>query len=175
MAAGTGLTAAGMIQQGRAAEAKAKGESAMADYNQKVSEQNAKAAELKARFDQQRQARFGQRVMGTLRARLGASGAMTGEGAPLALETEQGVELALENALIGYEGLVTAGQYRSQGAIYGMESQLAKTRAGYAMPSAYMGAGATLLTGFGTMKQQGMFNTPKAGWSNTAKATVLRY
>jgi len=154
MVAGIGLQGASQIQQGRAAEAQAKGEAAMADYNQKVSEQNAKAALLKSGFDQRRQARFGQRVMGTLRAKIGASGAMAEEGAPLQIETEQGAELALENALIGYEGLVLAGQYRSQGATYGMERQLAKTRAGYAMPTAYTSAGATLLGGFGTMKYE---------------------
>jgi hypothetical protein len=148
------LQAAGQIQAGRAAKAQAKGEAAMAGYNQKVSEQNAKAAELKSAFDQRRQSLFGQRVMGTLRARLGASGAMTGEGAPLAIETEQTAELSLENALIGHEGLVLAGQYRSQGAIYGMERQLAETRAGYAMPTAYTSAGSTLLGGFGTIKYQ---------------------
>jgi hypothetical protein len=175
MAAGVGLQAASQIQQGRAAEAQAKGEAAMADYNQKVSEQNAKAALLKSGFDQRRQARFGQRVMGTLRAKIGASGAMAEEGAPLQIETEQGAELALENALIGYEGQVLAGQHRSQAAMYGMERQLAKTRAGYAMKIAYTSAGATLLGGFGTMSQQGMFNNTKSTWSNTAKTTALRY
>ena len=175
MVAGTAVSATGMIMQGRAAEAQAEGEQAMAEYNEKVSEQNAKATELKTTFEQWRQAKAGQRVLGTLRARLGGSGAMTEEGAPLSLVTEQAGELALENALIGYEGQVMAGQYRSQSALYGMEADIAGTRAGYAMPTAYMGAGGTLLTGFGTAKSMGMMGNSNQGWSNTARATALRY
>lgn len=155
-AAGIGLQGFSMFMQGRAAKAQAEGEEAMAEYNRKVSEQNAKAAQLKSTFDQQRQAKFGQRVMGTLRAKLGASGAVLGEGAPADLVTEQAEELALENALIGYEGQVTAGQYRSRATLYGMQADLAGQRAGAAMPAASIGAGATLLQGFGMARYMGM-------------------
>jgi hypothetical protein len=155
--AGLGLTATSMIMQGRAAKAQTEGQQAMAEYNAKVNEQNAKAAELKSQFDQRRQVEEGQRILGTLRAGLGGSGAVTSEGAPLALVEEQAEELALENALIGYEGMVTAGQFRSQAAISGMEATLAGARARSAMPTAAIGAGATLLTGFGTASALGMF------------------
>ena len=176
IAVGTGLQATSMIMQGRAAKAQAEGEEAMAEYNRKVAEQDAKATELKSLYEQRRQLKFGRRVMGTLRARLGASGAMAEEGAPLALVTEQAEELALENALIGYEGQVMAGRYMSQAGIYGMQAETAGMRAGAAMPAAYVGAGATLLTGFGTAKYMGMGSgTSNRTWSNTARATVLRY
>lgn len=153
---GIGLQTASMIQAGRAAEAQAEGEEAMAEYNARVAEQQAKATELKTKFDQRRAAERAQRILGTLRAGLGGAGAISEEGAPLALITEQAEELALENALIGYEGQVRAGQFRSQAGLYGMEAQLAGSRAKAAMPAAYLGAGGTLLTGFGTMMALGV-------------------
>jgi len=154
--AGAGLSAAGTIQQGRVAKAQAKGEQAMAEYNAKVSEQSAKAVEMKTAFDQQRQAKFSQRVLGTLRARLGGSGAATYEGAPVEAVSEQASELSLENALIGYEGQIEAGRFRSQGTLYGMEGKIAGMRAKNAMTGAYLSAGGTLLTGLGTAKYAGM-------------------
>jgi len=170
---GTGLLMAyAQIKQGQAAEAQAEGEQAMAEYNEKISEQNAKATELKTTFEQWRQAKAGQRVLGTLRARLGGSGAMTEEGAPLSLVTEQAGELALENALIGYEGQVMAGQYRSQASLYGMEAEIAGTRARYAMRIAYANAAGTLLTGFGAAPNMGMGSS--SGSTGSATATGSR-
>jgi|GEM_PF-1854499 len=167
--AGAGLSAAGTIQQGRVAKAQAKGEQAMAEYNAKVSEQSAKAVEMKTAFDQQRQAKFGQRVLGTLRARLGGSGAATYEGAPVEAVSEQASELSLENALIGYEGQMEAGRFRSQGTLYGMEGKIAGMRAKNAMTGAYLSAGGTLLTGLGTAKYAGMM--VGGGKSASAAAT----
>ena len=153
---GIGLQAFGAIRAGQATEARAEGEEAMARHNQAVKEQSAKAAEMKAKFDQMRQAKRGQRVLGTLRAGLGASGAVTSEGAPEDIVIEQADELALENALIGHEGQVTAARERSAGDIFGMEAELAGSRAGRAGTTGLIGAGATLLSGFGTARGLGI-------------------
>ena len=165
---GTILGAAAQLQAGRVAEAQAEGEQAQAEYNQKVSEQNAEAARRKASFDQRRQLKAGQRAVGTLRAKLGASGAAF-EGAPEALISEQLAENALENALIGFEGLVTAGRFRSQASLFGMEAELAGMRAGAAPTAAAIGAGATLLTGFGTAKALSMFGGKRLSQQGIAK------
>ena len=167
MGAGVGMQAYGMVEQGKAAKAQARGEEKMAERNQAIAEQNAKATELKTGFDQRRQIKAGQRVMGTLRANLGASGAVIDEGAPLDLLSEQGDELALENALIGHEGQVRAGQYRSQAVLFGMEADLAGIRKGSAMKTAMIGAAGTVLTGFGTAAALGMGGGGGGGGGNT--------
>lgn len=149
---GLALKVFGQIRAGQAAEARAEGEEAMARHNQAVQEQAAKAAEIKTKFDQMRLAKRGRRVLGTLRAGLGGSGAVPSEGAPEDIVIEQAEELALESALIGHEGQVTAARERSRGDIFGMKADLAGLRADIAGPTALIGAGTTLLKGFGTAR-----------------------
>lgn len=154
--AGVGLQAFGQIQAGRAAKAQAEGEEAQAEANQRIAEQNAEAQKRKTTFDQVRAAKRGERILGTLRAGLGASGAVTEEGAPLALVSEQADELALENALIGLEGRTRAGKFESRADLFGLEGELAGMRAKAALPTAILSAGGTLLTGFGTARALGV-------------------
>src|SRR5512146_200618 len=149
--ASTAMQAYSSYQQGQAQAAEAKAQQRMMEYNARVAEMQARAIEQKTKFDQIRQQRKGQRVMGTLRAKLGASGAMVSEGAPLNLMADQAFELALENALIGYEGQVEAGQARSQGALYSAQGGIYGMRAKNAATAGMLGAGTSLLSGFGAM------------------------
>ena len=157
MAAGTAMSAISMYQQGKAAEAQARGQAALNAYNARVYNQTAKAIEAKTKFDQIRHQRYGRRVMGSLRARLGASGAVMTEGAPLAVQADQAYELALENALIGYEGMVKAGQARSAAGVEQFKGGYAMARAKAARAAGILGAGTTLLSDFGQMKYEGVF------------------
>ena len=145
--AGTGLSAYGSYAQGKAAKAEAR-------YNQQVANQNAAALEQKTQFDQMRQQKRGQSIMGSLRAKLGASGAMMTEGAPLAVVAEQAYELALENAMIGAEGRTQAEQTRSQGRVFAAQGA-------NAMQAGRVGAYTSLLQGFGSMYSMGMFEGKK--------------
>ncbi len=108
---------------------RAEGRSAqnIANYKAAVAEQTAKAEELAAGFEQQRQTEAAERVKSRLRAQLGAAG---GTGSPVAfdLTAEQAAELELENLLIGYEGEVRAGRARSQAELDRLEGQLARQR-----------------------------------------------
>ena len=145
MMAGMGLGAAGQIQAGRIAESEAKSAEAIANYNAAVQEREAKAIRAKGAFDQTRQAKQASRIMGTLRAELAGQGAY-GSGL---LEEEQEAELELENFLIGYEAETAARRAESQAVIDRMSGQLAKQRGATAKKASYIGAGSTLLTGFG--------------------------
>jgi hypothetical protein len=102
-----------------------------------------------------REAKEADRRMGTLRAQLGASGAVSTAGTPLLLQTTQAEESELQNLTIGYEGATEASRARSVASQYRMEGQMAKARGKSARTAGYLGAGTTLLTGFGNAYYKG--------------------
>ncbi len=139
----------------------------IANYNALVMEREAEATRQRARFGQKRQAERGARVKSALVADIAAAG---GLGSPVAadLAAEQAAELELENLLVGFEGEVLAGRAetqaeldRLQAQIYGrrvgplrqigkITSRAFEQRARNLRTAALLGAGKTLLTGFGT-------------------------
>lgn len=168
-AIGLGMQAGSVYAQGQAEAAEASTQAALANYNARVSELNARAREQRTKFDQIRQQMRGRKVMGTLRARLGASGAMISEGAPLNLLAEQAFELELENALIGYEGMTEAAQLRSQAQFQRAQADIYRKRAGSYRRAGAIGAGATLLGGFGQMYEAGMFEPQSQNYGTYLK------
>jgi len=149
--AGTGMTVAGGIQQGRDAETEAKNAQATANYNAQIQEQEAKAIEAKTAFEQSRQAEEGARIESSLLANIGASGAVPSIGTPLLIQAKQASELELENLMIGYEGQIGAARARSQAALDRLQGRIYRQRGRNIARGRYMGAGATLLKGFGSM------------------------
>ncbi|HUT95291.1 MAG TPA: hypothetical protein VMY37_37905 [Thermoguttaceae bacterium] len=149
--AGVGMQAIGTLQAGQAAAAEAKSRQAMAEYNAKVAEQEAKAAEAQTQFQQKRQAEAALRQQGRLRAGLGAAGVVTTEGTPLMIQAKQAAEAELEGLMIGYEGQIRAGRARSQAALDRLQGSIYGQRAKTASRGGFMGAGTSLLTGFGEM------------------------
>lgn len=135
--AGIGLQAYGQYQAGEEANAVAK-------YNQQVKEREAQAAEQEAMIQSKKQAQAAARQMSTLRNQLGASGAVTSEGSPLEIIGEQAKQSELENLEIGYQGQQKAAGLRQEGLMIRRQGK-AQRRA------ARIGAGSTLLTGFGSL------------------------
>jgi hypothetical protein len=125
------------------------------ERNAVIAEQDATARERKGRFDQLRQAEAGERVLGDLRAGLGASGARLDVGAPIELLSRQAEELELENLLIGEEAATEAARFREMAVISRFRGRLAKARGKTARTASMVGAGASLLTDFGTAKAEG--------------------
>ena len=155
--AAAGAKAASTIQQGRIADAEGRAEAKLQERNAQVDERNAVARELKARFDQLRQVVSGVKVLGRLRARLGASGARLDVGAPIRALRDQAEELELDNLLIGFEGAVEAGRFRERAVISRFKGSLAKTRGKAARRASFVKAGTSLLSDFSTAKQEGLF------------------
>lgn len=137
MLAGIGMQAWGQKSAGDESAAVAK-------YNQQVKEREAQAAEQRAKIESRKQALESSRKMSELRAGLGASGAVTTAGAPLEIMAEQSRQSDLSNREIGYEGLQESATRRAEGVMIAREGRAAR-RAGR------IGAGATLLTGFGSV------------------------
>ena len=157
MAMGTGMKALSTYRQGQYASMQAKAQAQISGYNMQVAEANAEAIKQKSIFDQLRALKRGRRIMGTLRAKQGVSGAMMTEGAPADVLAEQAFENALDVALIGHEGLVGAARQRAAARMYGAEAGTYLRRAKYMRQAGKVGAATTLLTGFGTMSEKGMF------------------
>lgn len=147
---GTVMSAAGQLQAGQAASSEAKSQQAMSEYNAKLEERNAKNIEAKTAFDQRRQAEEANRRMSSLRAGFGASGAVSTAGSPLLIQATQAKESELENAMIGYQGMEEATAARSQATMDKMQAKLYGKQAGSARTAGFIGAGASLLSGFGT-------------------------
>ena len=180
---GIGLGAYGMLQAGQAGaqdvfaqqaglqgqQQVAMRQKAIADYNARVAEQEAKAIEQSTRFRQRRHAEEASRYGSSLLAGLGASGAVVSEGAPLMIQARQAAEAELDSLMIGYEGQTRAARARSQARldimeglvhrqqadIYGVQARRLGRRATSVSRAGQIGAGATLLTGFGSLASMG--------------------
>lgn len=153
--AGAGGQAAGQIFAGQTAYEEGKAQAKIAEYNAQVQDREAQAIEQRTQIQQRREAQAAERQMGSLRAKLGASGAVTTAGTPLLLQTTQASESELQNLMIGFEGATEASRARGVASQYRMEGQMAKARGKSARTAGYLGAGTTLLTGFGNAYNKG--------------------
>jgi len=164
---GTGLQAVTQIQAGREAQAQAESAQNIANRNAALMEREAKAIKAKTEFEQKRQVEAAARIKSRLRARLAATGAVPDIGTPLLIQEEQAEELELKQILIGYEGQVEAAKARSQAELDRLTGRIAIKKGKAAKRAGYIGAGATLLTGFGTAY------TPKPKVKATAWQTKM--
>lgn len=147
-AAAVGAQVYGKIQEGQAADVEGKSQQNMANYNAALQEREARTIEQKTRLEQIQQAKEAERRAGTLRAKLGASGAVTTSGSPLLIQTTQAEESELENLRIGEQGAEQALASRQQGQLDLLSGRLARQRGKAARTGAFIGAGSTLLTGY---------------------------
>ena len=152
--AGVVMGAMGTFAQGQAAAAQAKGQAAIANYNARVAKQDARAKELRTQFEQQAQAEAGARYGSSLLAGMGASGSIPSQGSPLLVQAQQAAESELDNLMIGYTGMVAAGQSRSQASLDRLQASVYRQQAGNYRMAGMIGAGTSLLTGFGSIAAQ---------------------
>jgi len=157
--AAAGTSAVGTYMQGQVASSQAKAEAAIGRRNAEVAEKDALATEVKTRFDQVRNVQEGERIVSSLRARMGASGARLDEGAPLHVIAQQTMENELQNALIGYSGRTQANRQRSQAAGYRAGAVFANARAKNAKTAGMINTGTSLLGNVGAMYDQDMFTS----------------
>jgi len=146
---GMGLTALGQYQAGMAASAQAESQAAVAEYNARVQEAEAKSAQISAEYQSRRQAEAAARQQSALLASLGMTGAVPSEGTPLLIQSTQAAQSEMENLMIGYEAGITSRRALSQAAIDRLQAASYRQQAGAARTGAWLGAGTTLLSGFG--------------------------
>jgi len=151
--AGTVLAAGGQNYSGASANAEGKSAQSVANYNASVEEQKAKNIEAKAEYDSKRHAESAAREMSSLTAGLGSSGAVMSEGSPLLIASKQSSELELENLMIGYNANTEATAARNQATLDRTQGKLYRQQGRNKATASYIGAGGSLLTGFGTAKR----------------------
>lgn len=152
MFAGAILGGVGQLQAGAAAKAQAISQQNLAEYNARVQEREAEALRMKAKFATQRQAERGARIKSRMTAKIAAAG---GLGSPVAIDlaAEQAAELELENLLIGFVGETEAQRAETQAEIDRLSGRMARRRGISAETAGRIGAGTSLLTGFGAALQ----------------------
>jgi len=142
--------AGGQIYSGLAANAEGKSAQNMANYNAALAEREAKMTEQKTAYQQKLQAEEASRRQSTMRAGLGASGVVSTEGSPLLIQATQAAESEMENLMIGYGGRQEATALRSEATLQGMQGKMARKAGKSAMIGNFIGAGSSLMTGFGS-------------------------
>jgi isopentenyl diphosphate isomerase/L-lactate dehydrogenase-like FMN-dependent dehydrogenase len=141
--------AGGQIYSGMAADAEGKSAENMGKYNAALGEREAKAIEARTTVKQRLQAEEADRRMGTLRANLGASGAVTTVGSPLMIQSTQAIQDEYDNLMNGYAGREEATAARAGAALELMKGKIARKAGKNKKYASYIGAGSSLLLGFG--------------------------
>jgi hypothetical protein len=152
---GAAVGAFGQIQGGLAADAEGKSQQNMANYNAALQEREAQQIEARTALQQKQQAEAADRAASTMRAGLGASGAVTTAGSPLLIQAEQASQSELQNLMIGYQGREEATASMSGAALSRMEGKIARQKGRAAKTAGFLKAGSTLLTGFGSSGTSG--------------------
>jgi hypothetical protein len=155
MAVSAAMSAYGQYQQGQAAAAEGEAAQGMAEYNAKLQEREAQQIEAKTAYDQRREAAAADRRMSSLRAGFGASGIVSTEGTPLLIQATQAAESEMDNLMIGYEGQQQAQASRSGASLSRLEGDIARQKGRNQRTGSFIGAGSTLLSGFGSMGSSG--------------------
>ena len=127
------VTAYSSYAQGQAA-------SQAARYNARVAEQQAESARQAAAADAETRRRQLDRVLGTQRARYGASGVIPSEGSPLLVMMESEEEAALDVARVRHGGAAAAHGL-------GLESTILRRQSAQARRQGYLSGTSALLTG----------------------------
>lgn len=148
MLVGTGMSAYGQYQQGKEQRALYKQRAA-------VAEKEAKAVTKAAEHQEREKRKEGKRYIARQKVLFAKSGVMPKKGTPSLVMTETAKEFARDAAFIQEGGAVEVARLRSQAEI---ERGMGKS----AYRAGLWGAGATAMTGLGTV---GMFGYEQ-GWFN---------
>lgn len=113
-------------------------------YNAAVADQNARAAEDKAAYDEQMHRERIRKILSSQRAEYGQSGVSMDSGSPLLTMEDTAGQGELDALAIRYGGDIQAAQQRSSATLSKMQGKSAQT-------SSYFQAGSSLLTGAQSM------------------------
>lgn len=148
LAMGSVVSAVGSIAGGSAQAAQLQAQSQAANYNAMLNERQAAQASAAAVAQSNLQKRQIDQALGTQRAATAQSGiGFEGTGGDLLAQSQKNAELDRENTL--YNGIIQNSNYQSQAEMNRYQGKVAESQIGSAITSGYIGAGASLLTGFG--------------------------
>jgi hypothetical protein len=155
--------AGGQIYSGMAANAEGKSAQNMAEYNAKLAEREAQMTEQKTAIQQRQQMEDAERRKSTMIANMGASGVVSTSGTPLLIQAQQAEQDELQNLMIGFSGAEEARSLRSEATLQRLEGKQARAKGSALRTASFIGAGSSLLTGFGNAADKGLFSKKSGG------------
>ena len=173
-AAGVAAKAGSQFMAGKAAEDDAKTKAMFLERDAAAKDQDAIASVFKTTFDQIARVLHGDRVVSSLRARLGASGAMVSQGAPDNILAAQAVQNAHEVAIVGHTGQTRTEQLKSEAANLRLNAVFVKQRGKAAKRMATTQAIGSLFAGAGQMHKMGRFDKLLNRGGSKAKFTDFK-
>lgn len=159
--ASAGMQGAGMIMGSKSNKAAAAMSRRIGEFNALVNEEEAALVRRETHLQQIRDLEEGERAVGTLRARMGVSGARLDVGAPLRAEAELAQELDINQLLLAYEGEKAARRFENEAALNRMGGSLTAQQYNAQATANLIKAGSTLLSGVSTLGREfGRASTP---------------
>jgi hypothetical protein len=154
---GAALGAGGQIYSGMGAAAEGKSAQNMANYNAQLAEREAKMTEQKTLIEQRQQMGEAERRRSTMQANMGAEGVVSTTGTPLLIQAQQAEQDELQNLMIGFSGAEESRSLRSEATLQRLQGKQAMRAGKAARTASFIGAGSTLLTGFSSAADKGLF------------------
>ena len=147
--AGTAVATYGAVQQGKAADAAARSEQDILNYNAQLKEKEAEAEREAARVEAEQFQKEGRRLLASQKVKYARGGLLTTEGTPALVLEETAQELEFDRMQILKSGFLRASYRESEG--YGMryEGEAARARGKNLKRGSQLQAAGTLLGGMG--------------------------
>lgn len=146
-AASTGMQVLGSMQQGKAAQAQANYQAAVANNNAKLAEWQAQDAIERGKEEERQHRTQVQRFLGSQRAAIAGSGFEMGDETSLSLLSDTAAQGELDALTIRSNAEREAWGYKVQGSNYQADAGLARMRGQSAASSSMWAAGSDLLSG----------------------------
>lgn len=135
LATGVGVSALGSVVQGE-------GQAQASEYNAAIARQNALITQQQGDAAVQAQQRDSARQIGRMKAAYGASGVQLDSGSPLDVLAESASMAALDSLTLKYNYALKAAGLQSQASLEDKQASTSRT-------SAILGAGSSVLKGYG--------------------------
>lgn len=158
----------GRYYESQALQEQLRKKEAMADYNAKVAEANAVAAQKKTEFDQIMQSINAASIMGSMKAGM----AMSGGSPSFAVMSSQYDHLQLDNFLVGLEGRTQKTKFVSEALLHEQQADLYDDAADQVWLQYHLGEGAY---GFGKGGSMGRGEEKSANYSTASSAGYQSY
>ncbi len=162
---GTAVGAYGQYQAGQAQAGQARYQAQVAENNRVISEQQARDAEMRGQLAENERRRQTGALIGRQRTALAANGVLVDDGSALDITSDTAALGEVDALTLRANAAREAYGYRAQGNNFGAEAGLQRARASSAATAGAVGAGATLLSGAGTVadrwttyRRQGVFS-----------------
>lgn len=141
----------GQLQAGQAQAGQARYQAQVAENNRVIAEQQARDAEMRGQLAEDARREQARAIIGRQRTALAANGVLVDSGSALDITGDTAAQGEVDALTLRANAAREAYGYRAQGTNFLADAGLQRARADAAIPASMVGAGATLLSGAGTV------------------------